>query len=82
DRALAIQNYFKDRINVSFGIGTNLTNDVEDSRPLNIVMKLKTFQVNSRQQVYRCVKLSDVPGKELGDPDEVNSYKIILGLKK
>lgn len=82
DRALAIQNYFKDRINVSFGIGTNLTNDVEDSRPLNIVMKLKTFQVNSRQQVYRCVKLSDVPGKELGDPDEVNSYKIILGLNK
>jgi hypothetical protein len=43
-------------------------------------MKLKTFQVNPRQHVYRCVKLSDAPGKELGDPDEVHSYKVILGL--
>ena len=80
DRALAIQKYFEGRIMVSFGIGTNLTNDVGTVKPLNIVMKLKTFQVNSRQPVYRCVKLSDVPGKELGDPDEVHSYKVILGL--
>lgn len=80
ETALSIQNYFKDRINVSFGIGTNLTNDVGTSDPLNIVMKLKTFQVNPRQPVYKCVKLSDVPGKELGDADEVESYKKILGL--
>jgi nicotinate phosphoribosyltransferase len=80
DRALEIHNYFKDRIGVSFGIGTNLTNDVGTSKPLNIVMKLKTFQVNPRQHIYRCVKLSDVPGKEIGDPDEVHSYKVILGL--
>ena len=80
DRALAIQKYFEGRIRVSFGIGTNLTNDVGTVTPLNIVMKLKTFQVNPRQHVYRCVKLSDTPGKELGDPDEVHSYKVILGL--
>jgi len=80
DGALSISKYFKDRINVSFGIGTNLTNDVGTVKPLNIVMKLKTFQVNPRQHVYRCVKLSDAPGKELGDPDEVHSYKVILGL--
>lgn len=80
DAALALQNYFKGRINVSFGIGTNLTNDVGTAAPLNIVMKLKTFQVNPRQPVYRCVKLSDVPGKELGDADEIHSYKVLLGL--
>ncbi len=80
DRALAIQKYFQGRIKVSFGIGTNLTNDVGTVKPLNIVMKLKTFQVNPRQHVYRCVKISDTPGKELGDPDEVHSYKVILGL--
>ena len=80
EAALAIQNYFKGRINVSFGIGTNLTNDVGTAAPLNIVMKLKTFQVNPRQPEYRCVKLSDVPGKELGDADEIHSYKVILGL--
>lgn len=80
DRALAIQKYFEGRIKVSFGIGTNLTNDVGTAKPLNIVMKLKTFQVNARQPEYRCVKLSDVAGKELGDPDEIHSYKVILGL--
>lgn len=80
DKALAIQKYFEKRIKVSFGIGTNLTNDVENADPLNIVMKLKTFQVNPRQPVYKCVKLSDVSGKELGEPEEINSYKIILGL--
>lgn len=80
DSALAIQKYFEGRIKVSFGIGTNLTNDVGTVKPLNIVMKLKTFQVNPRQHIYRCVKLSDTPGKELGDPDEVHSYKVILGL--
>ncbi len=79
ERALAIQKYFEGRIKVSFGIGTNLTNDVGEA-PLNIVMKLKTFQVNSRQPEYRCVKLSDSPGKELGDPQEIQSYKVILGL--
>ena len=80
ERALAIQKYFEGRIKVSFGIGTNLTNDVGAAAPLNIVMKLQTFQVNARQPEYRCVKLSDVPGKELGDPDEIRSYKVILGL--
>ncbi|MCQ2057240.1 MAG: nicotinate phosphoribosyltransferase [Bacteroidaceae bacterium] len=79
ERALAIQKYFEGRIKVSFGIGTNLTNDVGEA-PLNIVMKLKSFQVNPRQPEYRCVKLSDVAGKELGDPDEIHSYKAILGL--
>ena len=43
DRALAIQKYFEGRIKVSFGIGTNLTNDVGTVDPLNIVMKLKTL---------------------------------------
>lgn len=81
ERALAIQKHFEGRIKVSFGIGTNLTNDVGTVEPLNIVMKLKTFQVNPRQPVYRCVKLSDVPGKELGDADEIRSYKVILGLE-
>ncbi len=80
DTALNILNYFKGRINVSFGIGTNLTNDVGTAQPLTIVMKLKSFQVNSRQPVYNCVKLSDVPGKELGDAGEIRCYKYILGL--
>ncbi len=80
DKALAIQEYFGHRIKVSFGIGTNLTNDVENASPLNIVMKLKTFQVNPRQPLYCCVKLSDTPGKELGDDEEILNYKRTLGI--
>lgn len=80
DAALAIQKYFEGRIKVSFGIGTNLTNDVGTESSLNIVMKLHSFQVNPRQPIYKCVKLSDSPGKELGDPEEVRNYKSILGV--
>lgn len=80
DAALAIQKYFEGRIKVSFGIGTNLTNDVGTESSLNIVMKLHSFQVNPRQPIYNCVKLSDSPGKELGDPEEVRNYKSILGV--
>ncbi|GAB3104250.1 nicotinate phosphoribosyltransferase [Aestuariicella hydrocarbonica] len=63
---------FQDKIQVGFGIGTNLTNDL-GYRPLNIVMKLT--EVNGRP----VAKLSDSPGKIMcEDPDYVawlaNSY--------
>lgn len=79
-RAAEIKEYFKGRIKVTFGIGTNLTCDVPGAKPLNIVMKLKNFQVNSRQPVYGCVKLSDVPTKAIGDPKDIENYKYQLGL--
>lgn len=61
-RALGLYRQFADRIQLGFGIGTNLTNDL-GVKPLNIVMKL-----------VRCngdpvAKLSDAPGKTLcNDP--------------
>lgn len=79
-RAAEIKEYFKGRIKVTFGIGTNLTCDVPGVKPLNIVMKLKNFQVNHRQPVYGCVKLSDVPTKAIGDPKDIENYKYQLGL--
>lgn len=79
-RAAEIKEYFKGRIKVTFGIGTNLTCDVPGAKPLNIVMKLKNFQVNPRQPVYGCVKLSDVPTKAIGDPKDIENYKYQLGL--
>jgi nicotinate phosphoribosyltransferase len=36
---MGLHQYFKDRFQVSFGIGTNLTNDMGQT-PLNIVLKL------------------------------------------
>ena len=79
-RAAEIKEYFKGRIKVTFGIGTNLTCDIPGIKPLNIVMKLKNFQVNPRQPIYGCVKLSDVPTKAIGDPKDIENYKYQLGL--
>ena len=58
DKAQRIYDYFKDRIKVSFGIGTFLSNDT-CVRPLNIVIKLQ--YVNG----HPVAKLSDTPGKTM-----------------
>ena len=66
DRAQEIYDYFKDCINVSFGIGTYLTNDTEVDA-LNIVIKLQ--YVNG----HPVAKLSDNPGKTMcQDADYIN----------
>ena len=58
DRAQEIYDYFKDKVKVSFGIGTFCSNDTF-AEPLNIVIKLQ--YVNGRP----VAKLSDTPGKEM-----------------
>lgn len=58
DSMIKINDYFKDRIKVIFGIGTNLTNDVGIESP-NIVLKLT--KVNGKP----VAKISDSPGKSL-----------------
>lgn len=76
-KALEIQNYCHNRIKCSFGIGTNLTNDV-GAKPLNIVMKLMSCQMTANSPVYNCVKLSDNEGKHMGK--DVDLCKLDLGL--
>jgi nicotinate phosphoribosyltransferase len=51
--------HFKGRIQTSFGIGTFLSNDLEDVTPVNMVMKL--IKVNGKP----VAKISDTPGKNL-----------------
>ena len=69
-RAAEIQKACEGRIRCSFGIGTNITNDT-GYPPCNIVMKLSTCRMNDKQQTRKCVKLSDVEGKAMGDPAEI-----------
>lgn len=76
-KALEIQNYCHSRIKCSFGIGTNLTNDV-GVKPKNIVMKLMSCQMTANSPVYNCVKLSDNEGKHMGK--DVELCKLDLGL--
>lgn len=80
--AAAIKEYFAGRIKVTFGIGTNLTCDIPGVRPMNIVMKLKECRINPRQPIYGCVKLSDVPGKAIGTPTDIENYKYQLGISE
>jgi nicotinate phosphoribosyltransferase len=65
DPSLAIQiaEACKGRILCSFGIGTNFTNDYDNSKALNIVIKL--VRVNG----VGVVKFSDVVTKAIGDMD-------------
>ena len=71
-KAIEIQSYCRDKIPATFGIGTNLTNDVsEEVVPMNIVMKLVACQMSPSQQWHHCVKLSDVSGKHIGEESEI-----------
>ncbi len=69
----------KDKIGISFGIGTNLTNDV-GLEPMNIVMKL-TEVLTSDGVWVPTVKLSDEPGKHTGNPEMIGLAKKILRIK-
>ena len=63
---LALSN-FRDRINVTFGWGTGLTNNV-GVHPLNIVMKATAVDG------VGTVKLSDDEGKHTGTPENIALY--------
>jgi nicotinate phosphoribosyltransferase len=68
--AVGLNIFFKDKINVSFGIGTNLTNDIPGVTPLQIVMKI--VEVNGKP----VAKISDNPAKGMcEDLDFLNYLK-------
>lgn len=58
DKAQKLYDYFKNRINVSFGIGTYCSNDT-NQKALNIVIKLQ--RINNKP----VAKLSDAKGKTM-----------------
>ncbi|MDY3528317.1 nicotinate phosphoribosyltransferase [Riemerella anatipestifer] len=63
-------------IGISFGIGTNLTNDV-GLKPMNIVMKLIGVQAPNGDWIPT-VKLSDERGKYTGEPKMIELAKEVL----
>lgn len=71
DKCVKINEYCKDKIKATYGIGTNLTNDCGVKAP-NIVMKLISCQMTPTSPVYPCIKISDDEGKHMGDPNEIN----------
>jgi nicotinate phosphoribosyltransferase len=77
DKSIELYNRFSDRINVSFGIGTNLTNNFDEYIAPSIVMKM--VRCNGRP----VAKISDSPGKTMCNDEEYVSYlKKVFGVKR
>ena len=79
DKVKRIISFAKDKIGLSFGIGTNFTNDV-GLPPMNIVMKLVEAYPEGGPWT-KVIKLSDEKGKYTGDADEINIAKKLLHIK-
>ena len=72
NRIMELAREFQSKINVSFGWGTNLTNDLGHST-LSLVAKLV------RANGHGTVKLSDNIAKAIGKPKDVERFKNIFG---
>ncbi len=80
-KAIEIKNYCEGKIPATFGVGTNLTNDVGNhTKPMNIVMKLFACKLSKNQPWQNTVKLSDVAGKHTGDANEMRLAMETLGI--
>lgn len=81
DKVDRIVRFCSGRIGMSFGIGTNFTNDV-GLTPMNIVMKMTEAQSDSTSHWQPTVKLSDIRGKNTGDPRLIEQARQILHLER
>ena len=77
-----IADYFRGRIKISAGIGTNLTCDpgIDGYKPANIVMKLSRCRMSGKDPWEKVVKISDDLGKHMGDDREfeIATYSLHL----
>jgi nicotinate phosphoribosyltransferase len=81
DTIEAAYRHFSGRVRMSFGWGTNLTNDFEGCAPKRndalkaISLVCKVMEANGRP----AVKLSDNPNKAIGSPREIERYLRVFG---
>jgi len=80
DTIIKLHKQFSKRVSVSFGWGTNLTNDFRGLAPrgeldaFSLVCKAVSANGNPT------VKLSDNPNKAIGPADEIERYKKVFGV--
>ena len=78
ERSIELKKYCKGKIKSTFGIGTFLTNDLPDIKPLNIVIKISEVLVDN---VWKpAIKLSDNVTKITGDSKTAEVCKSVLGI--
>lgn len=73
DEIVALHKHFHGRVNVVFGWGTTLTNDL-GIEPLNVVMKATHVRTADGLEADT-VKLSDNPGKHTGPENKIEEYR-------
>ena len=77
-----VADYFRGRVKVSAGIGTNITCDpgIDGYKPANIVMKLSRCRMSSKDPWEKVIKISDDLGKHMGDDKEfeISTYELHL----
>lgn len=78
DKVRRIAEYNDGKIGMSFGIGTNFTNDVGPA-PMNIVIKMTGTMPENRGWIP-VVKLSDEPGKHTGSERMISLAKETLNI--
>ena len=78
DKVKEIRDFCKGQIRISFGIGTNFTNDVGVT-PLNIVIKMSAAKPEGQNWIPT-IKLSDVDGKHTGDKDMIDLCKRVIAM--
>lgn len=80
DRVKAIVEHCRGCIGISFGIGTNFTNDV-GLKPMNIVLKM-TEALPEGESWTPVIKLSDEPMKHTGDERSIQLAMAALQMKE
>ncbi|MDN3673944.1 nicotinate phosphoribosyltransferase [Flavobacterium branchiarum] len=79
EKVKVISDFCKDKIKMSFGIGTNFTNDV-GLPAMNMVVKLTETKPDFTHW-EGVVKLSDEKNKNTGTPEMIALAKQVLGIK-
>ena len=79
DRCIAIHEYCKGRVKDSYGVGTQITCDVNNAQPSNIVIKLTKCRITEMREWHDCIKLSCDKGKTLGNETKCNYILSLIG---
>lgn len=76
EKSVKLKDYCNGKIKCAFGIGTDLTNSINDVKPLNMVIKIS--EVYFDNMWIPAVKLSDNKMKNTGITEEVELCKKVL----
>ncbi len=79
DKVDRIVEFCRDKIGMSFGIGTNFTNDV-GLKSMNMVVKMMDTRPDLSDDWLPVVKLSDIREKNTGTPEMIRLAREVLSL--